>query len=212
VHLSIITVNWRAEEFLRLLQESIERFTTGSFEVIVVDNSQNNPGHGEGLNEGAKLAKGDFTTFVDVDCHFLRYEWNDLLFPLAEEYDVIGGRGVPAKPIRPAFMFMKTEIARAYDWRSTPGYKGHRLTPEGFDVAIQAYHQMIADEKRLLLLDHRPGRYGTLNGEEFLIDDEAFLYHHWHGAHLQERSVDFPGMDLFADRDLLFRSIPWRTL
>jgi glycosyltransferase involved in cell wall biosynthesis len=212
VHLSIITVNWRAEDFLRLLQESIERFTTCSFEVVVIDNSQENRGHGEGLVEGSKLAKGRFSMFVDVDCHFLHHGWNDLLLPLAEEYDVVGGQGVPEKPIRPACMVMKTEIAQSYDWRATPEYKGHRVTPEGFDVAVGAYHHLLDEGKRILLLDHRRNRYGTLNGEEFLVKETPFLYHHWHGSHLQERGVDFPNVDLFADKDLLFRSIPWRIL
>ena len=35
------------------------------------------------------------------------------------------------------------ESAGAQDWRATSGYKGHRITPEGFDVGIVAYHQMI---------------------------------------------------------------------
>jgi hypothetical protein len=126
-----------------------------------------------------------------------------------EEYDLIGGRGVPAKPIRPACMFMKKHLER-YDWRDTADYKGHRITPEGYDVAILAYHQICADQHRVGFLEARQNRYGTLNGEEWCIDGVPLVYHHWHGSHLKERSVDFPGRDLFADKTKLFAQIPWR--
>lgn len=175
---------------------------------------ENNIGHGEGLNVGSRYAAtldNQFVMFLDVDCHFLQPGWEEAFSKLTEKYDVIGGRGVPQKPIRPACMFMKKEFSK-YDWSATPGYKGHRVTPDGFDVAITAYHQMISDGVKIHLIESKPNHYNTLNGEEWCIDETPYVYHHWHGTHLAERTVDFPGKNLFADKDVLFSRIPWRQI
>lgn len=209
-NLSIVTVNWKADDFLAVLRESVELFTSSPYEFIVIDNSTQNRGHGEGMNLGAAQATGQYVMFVDVDCHFLRPGWD---LPLVTSgLDIIAGEGVPEKPIRPACLFLRADLARRYDWSATPGYKGHRVTPDGFDVAIRAYHQMVADGVSIKLLSPRSNRYGTLNGEEWWIDGQPILYHHWHGSHLTERSVDFPGRDLFADKEVLFSKIPWRAV
>lgn len=229
--ISIITVNWNSYDFLQLLIESIDRFTHVPWSLIVIDNSskqeivfphphihvypqEGNIGHGAGLNKGVELAldfKHPYLMFVDVDCHFLCHDWHESFVKIMQEgYSVIGGRGVPEKPIRPACMWLSREVAGKYDYRDTPGYKGHRITPKGFDVAIQAYHKMRADNVAIKLIESCPNRYGTLNGEEWEIDGKSLLYHHWHGTHLMERGVDFPDDDLFYDKDLLFSKIPWR--
>ena len=149
--------------------------------------------------------------FMDADFHFIQSGWENAFLGLMEKYDVVGGRGVPEKPIRPACMFMKRRIAIAYDWRDTPGYKGHRVTPDGFDVAIKAYHRMVQDKVPMLLLEAQSNRYGTLNGEEWCVDGVPYVYHHWHGTHLRERQVDFPDNNLMTDKELLFSKIPWRS-
>lgn len=228
--ISIITVNWNSYNFLDLLIESMEIYSSHSHELIVVDNSANpkpinrqnvhqfvmnkNTGHGYGLNYGClKNAQlfpdNEYIMFLDVDCHFLRYGWEELFLSQMDQYDVVGGKGVPSKPIRPACMFLKKKLER-YDWRDTDGYKGNRITPEGYDVAILAYHKMCADGVKVGFLDSAPNRYKTLNGEEYCINGTPLVYHHWHGSHIKERSVDFPDTDLFADRDKLFCQIPWR--
>lgn len=209
--LSIVTVNWKAPDFLQLLIESAERFTSIPYEFICIDNSEVNRGHGEGLNLGSQQATGDFIMFVDVDCHFLKRGWEQPFLKALKEYDVVAGKGVPAKPIRPACMCLKAEIAKKYDWASTPGYQGHRITPDGYDVAIKAYYEMVKDGVKIKLIEPMPNRYGTLNGEEWGFDS-PLLYHNWHGCSLNLpcRQADFPGIDLNADKELLFSKIPWR--
>lgn len=212
--LSIVTVNWHANDWLELLKESAKRFTSVPYELICVDNSEDNRGHGEGLNIGSQLAKGIYTMFVDVDCHFLKYGWEQYFLSNLSQCDVIAGRGSPQKPIRPACMCLKSEIAKKYDWRDSPGYQGVRRTPEGYDVAIKAYYQMLDDKVNIKLIDSRQSHYGTLNGEDWVIDNIPLVYHHWHGAsiHLPCRQSDFPGKDLQADKELLFSKIPWRMI
>ena len=225
--ISIVVVNWNSDDFITLMLESLFLYTKFFFhpyELIVVDNSTNpkrydgckhiinnaNLGHGEGLNIGSREASGDYVMFLDADCHFINRGWEDAFLTLMKTVDVVGGKGVPVKPIRPACMFMKAHIAKKYDWRASPGYKGHRVTPDGTDVAIAAYRQMIQDEVPIQLIESQKNRYGTLNGEEWCIDGVPYIYHHWHGAHLAERQVDFPNNDLQEDKALLFRSVFWR--
>ena len=226
--ISIITTNWNSYDFLDLLIESLEIYSSLSYELIVIDNSthkqqisreyvfqhlmETNIGHGAGLNEGSKLAKFDFVMFLDVDTHLLCRNWEDPFIKMMDDFDVIGGRGVPTKPIRPACMLMKKEFAVKYDWRATDGYKGVRVTPEGFDVAIQAFHQMLNDGVKIGFLEGIPNRYKTHTGEEFCIDGKRLVYHHWSGTWLQKRQEDFPDVNLFEEKKKLFESVPWRIL
>lgn len=210
--ITVVTVNFHATDFLELLQESLERFSVTNPRLLVIDNTTENRGHGEGLNLGAAQVETEYTMFVDVDTHFLLHGWDEVLLQAISGYDVIFGRGVAVKPVRPACMFLKTSVAKRYDWRSTPGYKGHRITPEGFDVGVQAYYQIKADGLPHSFFSNQTNRYGTANGEEFCWDWTPFIYHHWHGSHLEQRQVDFPAVDLMADKQHLFESIPWRFL
>jgi len=224
--ISIVTVNFNSYDFLDLLIESLERYSSLPYELIVIDNSTikqqisrdnvsqhqmpKNIGHGEGLNRGAKLAKFDFVMFLDVDAHILCHHWENPFLDMMTQFDVIGGRGVPAKPIRPACMFMKKEFS-TYDWKPSDGYKGHRVTPEGTDVAIRAFYQMQTEGVKIGFLEGTKSRYGTYTGEEWCIGGKPLVYHHWHGSHLVERQVDFT-VDLQAEKKKLFESVIWRTL
>lgn len=228
--ISIVTVNYNSYDFLDLMMESLELYTHVPFELIVVDNSsnkkqihnreymrqffmKNNIGHGEGLNWGLSMIKYmPYVLVLDIDCHLLTHNWHEPFIKLMNDYDIVMGKGVQVKPIRPCCMFMKREIAHDYDWRPTPGYKGHRVTPDGFDVGIQAYHKMVEDDLKIKLINPQYNRYETHNGEEWCIGDEALVYHHWHGSHLKERQKDFQLVDLQEDKLKLFSSIPWRMI
>lgn len=228
--ISIIVVNFNAYDFLDLLLESLGRFSELQNEVIVVDNSDNqrvvkqphvhqffmhaNIGHGRGLNHGVVKAlemfpRNPFMMFLDVDCHFLCHRWETKFMSKMRNYAVIGGRGPASKPIRPACMFMHQQVAKC-DWADSQGYKGNRKTPGGYDVAIKAYYKLLAENTPIGFLEAKPNRYGTLNGEEWCIDETPLVYHHWHGAHLKERQEDFPDNSLTEDKAKLFQQIPWR--
>lgn len=226
--IAIITVNWRAYDFLDLLCESAERYSSLPYKIIVIDNSEErqeirrqnvdqffmpiNIGHGRGLNHGvAKVhelyPKFPYVMFLDVDCHFLCHGWETPFIKMMRTYDLVGGRGVPSKPIRPACMFMKQPLSR-HNWADSEGYRGNRQTPEGFDVAIKAYYQIMAAGKAIGFLETGPNRYGTNNGEEWCVEGKPVVYHHWHGSALDIRQPDFE-IDLQADKAKLFSQIPW---
>ena len=77
---------------------------------------------------------------------------------------------------------------------------------DGYDVAIKAYHKMVADGLTFEWMDSFPNRYGTATGEEWGLDGKPIVYHAWHGTHIHEpaRIKDFPGIDLQAEADKLF--------
>jgi glycosyltransferase involved in cell wall biosynthesis len=214
---------------LGLLIESLYFFAEVPYELIVIDNSEFktqlshphvhqffmpvNIGHGRGLNHGVAKAfelfpDNPFLMFLDSDCHVLRHRWEIPFIAKMKDYDIIGGRGPASKPIRPACMFMRKEIGE-YDWADSHGFKGNRVTPGGYDVAIKAYYKLLADNVRVGFLEATKNRYGTKNGEEWCINGQPLVYHHWHGSHLAERQADFPDTNLLDDKDKLFSKISW---
>lgn len=231
--ISVITVNWNSFDFLELLLESVERysdFRRFPHDVIVVDNSEMprkidyphvhhfplaaNIGHGRGLNFGVaqsyiSFPENQYIMFLDVDCHILCHGWETYFIDAMNEFDIVGGRGVMSKPIRPACMFMKKHIAD-HDWSENLGYRGNRNTPEGYDVAIRAFHQLVAGNYKIGFLETIKNRYGTMNGEEYTINGMPLVYHHWHGSTLHLRQPDFPDINLLEDKDKLLSKIPWR--
>lgn len=228
--ISIITVNHNTYDFLALLIESLYLFSENPYEIIVIDNSNkqqqlnlahvhqffmpNNIGHGNGLNKGVTKAhelfpNNPFLMFLDSDCHIIKPRWDNYFLKKMTDYDLLAGKGVPSKPVRPACIFMRTQLGN-YDWTASEGYKGNRLTTGGYDVGIQAYYKIMADRFRIGFIEGKKNSYGTLNGEEFCIDETPLVYHHWHGSHLEQRKDDFPDHDLITDKNLLFSKIPWR--
>ena len=226
--ISIVAVNHKSYEWAKLLIESARRFSEKKHEIVIVENTKvgtqpiqdatvvdnhGEPSHGVGLNVGVLAAQGEFCLVLDIDCHFLHGGWETAFQRALEGHHVVTVPGSEAKPLRPACMFMKTSVARGYDWRSTPGYQGHRVTPDGFDVGIIAYHEMVAAGlpiRWMEIIGKKAGRYPTINGEEYALMGIPYFYHHWHGTHLEYRQKDYPDVDLAADKELLFRSIPWK--
>lgn len=227
--ITIITVAWNAYDLVGLLVESLYFLSEFPYEIIVVDNSDPrqqlnmphvhqffmpaNIGHGRGLNHGVAKAfelfpANPFLMFLDCDCHIVKPKWEAAFIGKMKDYDIIGGKGPASKPIRPACMFMKKEIGK-YDWADSQGYRGNRVTPGGYDVAIKAYYKIMADNRKIGFLTSSPNRYGTINGEEWCIDGVPYVYHHWHGSHLKERQEDFPDQDLIEDKNKMLSMIPW---
>lgn len=232
--ISIVTVTFNSNDFANLLLESLDRFHSETVEVVIVNNGKGrfvispvpnwyfekekgiilnchenqspDKTHGSGLNYGLTEVKGEEVLILDVDCHFLAIGWEKSFRNHLEGSHCVTVEGSPEKPMRPACCFMRTTDARQHDWRATPGYRGHRLTPDGFDVGIVAYHEMRAAGRDIRFLDTiKPSRYGTRTGEEY----GAYIYHHWHGTHLVERQYDY-AYDLLKEKAFLFEQVPWR--
>lgn len=228
--ITIVTVNYNAYDFLELLIESIQRTSTNC-QVVIIDNSEyrksinfaniyqffmeKNIGHGKGLNLGVTKAlelfpNNQYIMFLDSDCHFLCSGWETAFISKMKNNHLIGAKGSPVKPIRPACMFMKKDIAYKNDWMATDNYQGARKTPNGYDVAIKAYYKLLSQNCPIWFLEKHKNKYSTANGEVWGIDEVSYVYHHWHGSHLENRQVDFPDIDLITDKEHLFSQIPWR--
>lgn len=225
----MISVNWNGYDWQNLLIKSVDKYSYSPHDILIFNNNSdavsrpenpryrelssfgNNMGHGFGLNVGVHEANSQFVLFLDIDCHLLTEGWEKMFMFKARHFhrdaDVIAAPGPPEKPLRPACMFMRKDIAREYDYMPSPGYKGHRVTPRGYDVAIKAYHKMVADGLKIEWMESFPNRYGTATGEEWGLDGKPICYHHWHGAHINEpdRIKDFPDIDLQAEKDKLFK-------
>lgn len=150
---------------------------------------------------------------LDIDCHILAPGWEDAFLAAYEGHHCLTVQGSKEKPIRPACLFMKTKDARQYDWRASPGYRGHRITPDGYDVAIGAYHQMMEEVRSIRFLESaKSGRYTDREntGEEYGIDGIPYVYHHWHGTHLKARTADYPHLELQSLKEEVLHNIPWR--
>lgn len=222
-------MNYNGYDWQNLLIASVDKFSYTKHDIFIFNNNldaqkvknekkryremsgfDKNMGHGFGLNVGAHEAKGEYILFLDIDCHLLTKGWEKMFLFKARHFrrdaDVIAAPGPPEKPIRPACMFMKRDIACQYDYSPTPGYKGHRITPEGYDVAVKAYHDMVKDGLKFEWMESFPNRYGTKTGEEWGLDGKPIVYHHWHGCHIHEpdRQKDFPNIDLQEEKIKLF--------
>ncbi len=218
--ISIVSVNWNAYDFARLLIASVKKFGKNN-EIIIVDNSENkeylpckvisqdaNIGHGEGINIGIKNSTGNYVLVLDIDCHIMSESWENLFLDYINNADFIAVKGNEIKPIRPACMFMKREFGLDHDFNTTANYKGNRVTPTGKDVGILAYMQMIRQERKIKFLETSKSKYGTLNGEEYKINRTSLVYHHWHGSHLKLRQIDYKE-DLESDKRKLFTRLNW---
>jgi len=94
--ISIISVNYNCLDWMKLLINSIRKFTAVPYEIIIVDNAsedgsrewlrvqkdikaifnENNIGHGRGLDLAIKSATYRYCLVLDVDAHLQRHGWD----------------------------------------------------------------------------------------------------------------------------------------
>ena len=111
---SVIIVNYNGREFLKQCLVSLLRTDYANYEIVVVDNAstdrsikdlekffsknprlrlvknQENLGHSEGCNIGAKLTKGRYLVFLDSDIEFEADNWLKELVKVMENNSKIG--------------------------------------------------------------------------------------------------------------------------
>jgi hypothetical protein len=223
--ISIITVNWNTYDFLWLLIESLERYSTFPYELIVIDNSEKklrvnenhvyqflmktDIGYGKGLNYGVSKSyemfpNNKFLMFLDVSCHILKSQWEIQFIKSMEKYDFLGVKGTSLNPIKSKCMFMKKNLGK-YDWCATEvKSKNSKI----YDVGIKAYYKIMADGYNIGFMSTCNNRYKTNNGEEFVLNETPLIYHHYCEHDLNEKKECFPENE--KDKKSLFEKIPWR--
>jgi len=100
--ISILAVSYNTLDWTRLLVQSIRKFTTLPYEIVIIDNNSSdgtvewlkeqkdvraillneNIGHGMGLDFGVKQVRYPFTFVMDIDAHLQRKNWDFDLFDI----------------------------------------------------------------------------------------------------------------------------------
>lgn len=88
--ISLIVVNYKADEHVRRLQRALE--TETDIELITVDHSDGGRGYSEGLNTGARHARGEILVFANPDLEFEPTALRKLVHILEDhpEFGVVG--------------------------------------------------------------------------------------------------------------------------
>lgn len=233
--ISIVTVNWWADDFLNVLIREANIKASDYFEIVVVDNSrelikskaeladnvrvitpETNIRHGAGLDLGVKSAAGEQILLLDVDCHLLLQDWDLKLLQVLENPDikiVCVMDGELLKPAKPLAMFFKKETIE----KNNISFQAADLGGVKFDVGVHAYFRILSKygNQSVFPLTSIPTRYRDVLGSEYALNGERFCYHEWYGTRFYgpDGRVERPVIDglKFTDhiksRESLFKQI-----
>jgi len=203
--ISIISANISSPEFVELLVKSIRKYTTVSYEIVIIDNDSvpetltwlekqkdvrlvrfyANLRHGGSLEVGARLARAPLVCFLDIDSHVQRIGWDtDLidLYRLDSKTRLVGVKGSDDHPlVAPLFLFEKKFII--YEWITFEFRPGD---PAG-DTAQQAYHDILAKGYKVIRLELRKPAYDCEGDQVYLVGQPTF-YHHGNGTRFNEHN------------------------
>lgn len=197
--ITIITVNWWAGDFWKILVENIKKSKYfGEIELITINNSQENLafqigrsltpkenlGHGGGLDLGIQEAQGEYILILDVDAHILLEDWDEKLIKAFEDNQDLrlacaSDSGL-LKPARPLAMFFRRE-----DFvKNNMSMKAVELGGVKFDVGVHFYFRILTlfGDKAVKKLTYAETKYKDVLGNEYLLDGERFVYHNWYGT------------------------------
>jgi len=96
MNISILSVNYNCLDWVKLLVNSVRKFTALPYEIIIIDNASEdgstewlgaqkdvntiflgkNIGHGRGLDLAVRIANNYFCLVLDIDAHLQRKEWD----------------------------------------------------------------------------------------------------------------------------------------
>lgn len=210
--LSIISVNIDSPEWSKLLIKSVQKFTTTSREIIIVDNGSldsnltwlkeqaelgnirlleqgSNLGHGPAMDIGTRCALSRFVCVLDIDCHIMRHGWDTDLFDLYHsdpKIRLIGKRGPDHKPLHPPFFFYERQFILENDisFEHIPGVST--------DTAQKAYWDILDLGYKVERIEGGPRAfekvYPGINGQEINLAGKATFFHKWRGTRYNENN------------------------
>ena len=228
--ISIVTVNWRARDFLDLQIKSLLKNASGEnwFEYIVVDNSGElvggefgplvkviktnsriGHGHGAGLDLGVMEAQGEYVFILDIDSHVLLKDWDKHLLSLFQQDKKLacvtdGELLKPAKPL--AMFFRKKTIVE-----NNISFKAREFDGVKFDVGVHAYFKILSlyGDNAILGLPWCQTKYDDVLGCEYLLDGNRFVYHNWYGTrwYFEDGSIERDEIDGLKYEEFLRKKI-----
>jgi len=184
--ISVVAVAYHSKEWERLLRSSIAAYTRGPYEIVIIDNSNDNRGHGAGLDLAIRQASGDYILVLDIDAHILSPGWDDALIRRMEETgeQLIGARGGLLKPMRPACMFFRRSLFT--DQHPTAGpasFTARDIDGVKFDVGIHFYFRVLSLGIKVGFLEGGPSVYNVEGwGETYYNGKEPIGYHCYYGT------------------------------
>ena len=196
--LSIISAAVDSPEFTELLVQSIRRFTTQSYEIIIVDNgslaenlawakaqddvrlieNNRNLGHGMAMDQGTKEARGRFVCVLDIDAHVQRKGWDVDLRVAYEDNPrtrLVGCLGPEHKPLHPPLFFFER------DFVLENGISFMHIPNVSTDTAQKAYWDILELGYEVVRLKKGFKVYDCV-GDEIWIAEKPTIYHAWYGT------------------------------
>lgn len=196
--ISIITVTKNTDDWLALLAASVKERTVDEYEIVAYDNGETererfpdvrflgdgqNIGHGRALNELLKETQGGRVLILDVDAHILLDRWDEKIEQVRHglKYDIMAAQGFALKPIRPACMYLTRDAINRYGLDMTAiDVRGAK-----FDVGVLSYFQVLSHGGRVGMLHYAKTQFTKCWGEEYMLNDERLVFHHYYGARFQ---------------------------
>jgi len=210
--LSIISVNYRSVDWIRLLVHSVRRCGPSDAEILVVNNSRevfNLPGvspvspvgvphHWMGIETGIRSAHGEWVLVLDADAHILRDGWfGDMLSCFADPGTMlIAAEGSLSKPYRPCVMFFRRSYflgcgssfkpySQADSVEHAKTYRSHP-GPVYFDVGVDFALRTIDHGFRVIALPVTGEGYQCRKenawGTVYSLNSTPTFYHHAYGS------------------------------
>jgi len=205
--ISILSVNYNALPWMKLLVASVRKFTTVPYEIIIIDNNSqdgsvkwlreqsdvratmlnHNIKHGPGMNTAFRHARHKLCLVLDIDAHIMRKNWDfDLLGILKDNPNtrLIAAMGGEAKPIHPCFMFIQRDFFLKNNLSFGPG--------EGYDVGRKLYPDIIGmghDVYRAPVRYEEDGKkfYDGAYGDHYDINGQPTIYHNWYSSRMWQK-------------------------
>lgn len=189
--ISIVTVNWWADDFLVLLRKKVKNLCSNpnspDIRVVELNNhkGKQNLGHGAGLDYAIKeLAIGsDYILVLDVDTHLLMQDWDKKLieeFNKDDRVKLMACHGGNMKPVRPCGMFFE----RKFFIENKMSFKSREFDGFTFDVGVHFYFRTLnlAGDNGVKFFEYAKTQYKDVIGCEYTLNGERFLYHNFYGT------------------------------
>jgi hypothetical protein len=194
--LSILAINWHAQEWAELLVKSVKDTVSCDYEILIVDNSNNlkpiagatilkpptTLSHGLGMNWVIPQAKGEFVFAIDIDAHFLLKDWDKYAISYFEKNNLklIACQGGLLKPIRPCGMLFKR------DWfvDNKMDFTAREFDGVKFDVGVHFYFKTLtlAGQQYVKFFPYHITEFKGSCGSEYLFGGKRFLYHNYYST------------------------------
>lgn len=208
--ISILSINYNGLDWMKLLVNSIRKFTAIPYEIIIVDNAsedgsvewlkaqkdikaifmEKNIGHGRGLDVAIGAATYHYCLVLDIDAHIQRKDWHMDLMRLYEKEEktrlvAAGGRS-EKKPVHPCFMFFEREffIENGFSFIAKEHDVGRKIYFDIIDLGYETLRIFPNYEN-----EKKEKFYKDAWGDEYYIESKPTIYHNWYSCRIygQER-------------------------